>query len=67
MIGKNVVMVAALDAPGRGAVPGFCATSTQAAAELLRALVSWGAVLGQAVLRRTQLPASVIGPGWSVW
>jgi len=51
----DVVMVAAVDAPARGAVPGVRSTSTPAAAELLRTLASWAAALDQDLLHGAQL------------
>ncbi|MEU7072975.1 hypothetical protein AB0B30_27970 [Streptomyces narbonensis] len=51
----DVVLVAAVDKPVRGAVPGLRATSTGAAAGLLRTLGSWTASLDQELLPEAQL------------
>lgn len=52
---EELVLVAAVDTPVRGAVPGGRSTSTAAAAELLRTLVPWTAVLDQERLPGAQL------------
>ncbi|MFI1648263.1 hypothetical protein ACH4XT_15170 [Streptomyces avidinii] len=52
---EKLVLVAAVDGPVRGAVPGERLTSTEAAAGLLRTLVPWAAVLDQERLPGAQL------------
>lgn len=54
-LGEELVLVAAVDAPVRSAVPGVRSTSTSAAAELLRTLAPWTAVLDQDLLRGAEL------------
>lgn len=52
---EELVLVAAVDAPVRGAVPRTRVTSTSAAAGLLRTLAPWTAVLDQDRLPGAQL------------
>ncbi|MEU0222658.1 hypothetical protein ABZ281_50120, partial [Streptomyces sp. NPDC006265] len=52
---EELVLVAAVDTPVRGAMPGGRLTSTAAATELLRTLVPWTAVLDQERLPGAQL------------
>lgn len=63
---QELVLVAGVDTPVRGAVPGGRLTSTAAAAELLRTLVPWTAVLDQERLPGAQLWVEDDGRGFTV-
>ncbi|WP_406003929.1 hypothetical protein [Streptomyces sp. NBC_00829] len=63
---EELVLVAAVDAPVRGAVPGGRLTSAEAAAELLRTLVPWTAALDQERLPGAQLWVEDDGRGFTV-
>ncbi|MEV6581377.1 hypothetical protein AB0M92_24815 [Streptomyces sp. NPDC051582] len=63
---EELVLVAAVDTPLRGAAPGGRLTSTAAAAELLRTLVPWTAVLDQERLPGAQLWVEDDGRGFTV-
>lgn len=62
----GVVLVAAVDAPVRGAATGLRATSTAAGAGLLRTLAPWTAALDQELLPGAQLWVEDDGPGFTV-
>lgn len=62
----GVVLVAAVDAPVRGAGPRLRATSTSAAAALLRKLAPWTAALNQELLPAAQLWVEDHGQGFTV-
>ncbi|MGD1220516.1 hypothetical protein AB9Q10_19045 [Streptomyces krungchingensis] len=62
----DLVLVAAVDAPMRGAVPRLRATSTSAAAGLLQTLATWTAALNQELLSGAQLWVEDHGQGFTV-
>ncbi|WP_243767024.1 hypothetical protein [Streptomyces sp. GC420] len=62
----EVVLVAAVDAPVRATVPRLRATSTPAAAGLLRTLAPWTAGLNQELLSGAQLWVEDHGHGFTV-
>ncbi|WP_405533786.1 hypothetical protein OG592_43105 (plasmid) [Streptomyces avidinii] len=63
---EQLVLVAAVDAPVRGAVPGERVTSTTAAAGLLRNLAPWAAALERERLPGAQLWVEDDGRGFTV-
>lgn len=63
---EELVLVAAVDAPVRGAVPGERVTSTTAAAGLLRTLAPWAAALEWERLPGAQLWVEDDGRGFTV-
>ncbi|MER6195998.1 hypothetical protein ABT234_01280 [Streptomyces sp. NPDC001586] len=63
---EELVLVAAVDGPVRGAVPGERLTSTAEAAGLLRTLAPWAAVLDQERLPGAQLWVEDDGRGFTV-